>query len=841
MVIKQQYYTSTRFGVDSARTGYQVKAQSAAIPQSVLESLGKFIGYRIPTSLDPKLVDQHPVSLRYYCFDAQTALLICSQSNGPDEMGRPGNFFAHSLITGEDYFANPPLPIFYWQAGFWVSQDETEATELADLPQLDVTQATLEFAAIWDFLAQEGRQTWLEALLAAVVDYENSRRRIIIVDSADNVALWVTACCAALPHRYARYLSFATYYHDPIRSPFLITGTTADATNFTPDDFNNYFIIDASTQRISQSPPSGYVEYVLSQFQRDEYEKVLPAFFEDLAARTPGATQLPAQLDHYTNFWRAQQDPTFTQEDPKAMQAARTALADIVAHERPGTQNDLITIIRILEHHLTAENTAVVVEDYLQTLKVLHPQDTNPQERLPRAAYFLMALILEKQPQQAAAVLELLNQLYGETSVRETINQAEFLNVLVERLQSDDLEQQTILWSLLGDQFDFSAEPPTAFPLVLQKTFQAIDQHTDHDQNQPSSDVAQLLQHLNQPLTQYPDLVLDQAAEHARLTNDSRVLKWLYYDHVRPVAVPNRNQQWGYWAKYVDVAPDLYLFELEQDFKRLNNTEEAFRLAVMWGDSVDPEDKSFIFGDAVKAARALPFVDVAQLSRLLLAEEQTERLLPVDAYKDLLATALQGAELIEPNPEVLRLYERILSGPAPVELSPENEAILKGALALSRKELKDADVPALQQRFNRVGEKNYIAELRELLKTFFVAKGHPRSHYLMLYIVYNPRHRTLFWPLYWEYLEHLIVENKKVKAAAAILDLWFRYTENFSKKDRYMIQDFSLQLPAFLTALGEHKGYKKIAKELHDEIHGYEWRSIIEPHLPEGRKRRFGF
>ena len=174
------------------------------------------------------------------------------------------------------------------------------------------------------------------------------------------------------------------------------------------------------------------------------------------------------------------------------------------------------------------------------------------------------------------------------------------------------------------------------------------------------------------------------------------------------------------------------------------------------------------------------------------------------------------------------------------EAIAENEAILKGALALSRKELKDSDVAALQQRFNRVGEKNYTAELRELLKTFFVAKGHPRSHYLLLYIAYNRRHRSLFWPLYWEYLEHLIVENKKVKAAVLILDLWFNYTENYSKKDRYMIPDFALQLPAFLTALGEHKGYKKIAKELHEEIGNYKWSSIIESHLPGGRKRRFG-
>ena len=32
----------------------------------------------------------------------------------------------------------------------------------------------------------------------------------------------------------------------------------------------------------------------------------------------------------------------------------------------------------------------------------------------------------------------------------------------------------------------------------------------------------------------------------------------------------------------------------------------------------------------------------------------------------------------------------------------------------------------------------------------------------------------------------------------------------------------------------------KIAKELQDEVRNAEWYSIIEPHLPGGRKRRFG-
>jgi hypothetical protein len=110
----------------------------------------------------------------------------------------------------------------------------------------------------------------------------------------------------------------------------------------------------------------------------------------------------------------------------------------------------------------------------------------------------------------------------------------------------------------------------------------------------------------------------------------------------------------------------------------------------------------------------------------------------------------------------------------------------------------------------------------------------------MLHIAYNRKHRALFWPQYWQHLEELIAEKKKVKAAVAILGLWFKYSENFAKKDAYMIQDFALQLPNFLTALGEHKGYKKIAKELQDDVRTAEWYSIIEPHLPGGRKRRFG-
>src|SRR5437763_2699359 len=121
MVVLQHYYTSYQ-DKETGHVGFQVKAASLGISPSQETAIQGLISYRVPPECDVHDVSTHPVALRYLASDSQECILLCSQSCGPDVDGRPGNFFAHSLVTDLQHFRATP-PILYWQHPFWCKQD----------------------------------------------------------------------------------------------------------------------------------------------------------------------------------------------------------------------------------------------------------------------------------------------------------------------------------------------------------------------------------------------------------------------------------------------------------------------------------------------------------------------------------------------------------------------------------------------------------------------------------------------------------------------------------------------------------------------------------------------
>src|SRR5574340_1247560 len=107
MEVLQHYYTSF-VNRQAGSAGFPVKAMSRDIPPDTQAMITRLISYRIPPSLDEYNISQHPVALRYFYKSPEEAILLCSQSNGTDENGRPGNFFAHSLVMKPDYFTGMP-------------------------------------------------------------------------------------------------------------------------------------------------------------------------------------------------------------------------------------------------------------------------------------------------------------------------------------------------------------------------------------------------------------------------------------------------------------------------------------------------------------------------------------------------------------------------------------------------------------------------------------------------------------------------------------------------------------------------------------------------------------
>src|SRR6266567_6265472 len=140
MTVLQQYYTSF-VNKETGSAGFQIKAMSPGISSGAQSLIPRLIAYRIPPTLDERIIRSHPIALRYYYQSPQECILLCSQSSGNDENGRPGNFFAHILIMQPDIFTVVP-PILYWGSPFWQnSQNHKHISPMSEFnvdPSLDI-------------------------------------------------------------------------------------------------------------------------------------------------------------------------------------------------------------------------------------------------------------------------------------------------------------------------------------------------------------------------------------------------------------------------------------------------------------------------------------------------------------------------------------------------------------------------------------------------------------------------------------------------------------------------------------------------------------------------------
>jgi hypothetical protein len=292
----RQYYYTSYVHQQTGRAGFQVKAMSPDLTPELQETIARLIAYRVPPALDIQDIETHPVSLRYAYKGPDECILLCSQSCGRDEYGRPGNFFAHAVVLEQDLFTSIP-PVFFWKSAFWCRHDPIERTQIASLPMLPALdeEPALDLEDVWAFVAEEQRRTLLYKLLCGVVQSHRKQWRIVICDSDEHVALWVAAVSCLLPPAYRPLLTFATYHHDPHQSPFLITGADA-ARGVTVEDDASIFLLDAANGRTSAVEPSPYAELAVAAAQPDLYESLLLSLFTSTDADPDDAQYYPFPL-----------------------------------------------------------------------------------------------------------------------------------------------------------------------------------------------------------------------------------------------------------------------------------------------------------------------------------------------------------------------------------------------------------------------------------------------------------------------------------------------------------------------------------------------------------------
>ncbi|MDE3719917.1 GTPase-associated protein 1-related protein [Nocardiopsis sp. N85] len=204
MGFAQLYYTSCEQGL-SGYAGYQFNAATPGIDQGVLREVERFTVYEPPRSDPADRVEGHPVNLCYSPDLGGYPVVSRIVSCGPDPSGRPGNYFAHSLVG-----SGGPLPAELWDADFWVSSPVADPY----LPVLEVCGGPLDRART-DVWVRRRPPELVARLLAAVDGAVGGERPVVLVADSATVAHWVAALAHLLPPQRARGLAFATYSASP--------------------------------------------------------------------------------------------------------------------------------------------------------------------------------------------------------------------------------------------------------------------------------------------------------------------------------------------------------------------------------------------------------------------------------------------------------------------------------------------------------------------------------------------------------------------------------------------------------------------------------------------------
>jgi hypothetical protein len=840
MAIFQHYYTSCR-NPETARTGFQVKAATPGLPRRAEQVLHKLIDYRPPGNADPQAVESHPVSLRFYVPNPQEALLICAQSNGPDEFGRPGNFFAHSLVGPVEDFTDPLPPIFYWDSPFWISQDPTDQTLLPEIKGLaDAARVTFNYDAIWQFLTDE-RRAWLYGLLCAVLDYPASKRRIVIADTGEHTALWIAMLTMALPYQSRAGLSFATYHHDPYSVPFIVTGTTLDsAFRFTADDYRTYYVLDTQAGRASSAPDSDFARYVCDHFSADQYETVVLDLFMLLKRRAPGDSPDPARLDALTHFAMLQSRSGGLISPEQAAAATHAVIADVTARPSADGEDaaDLRAAWELLSADLLAHRDPALLPDFLAALERLHASDPAFAETCSRACAVFAALVAEGQPAAIHPLHSLLKSVYPAEALQAELANPRVLIPLIQRLQEDDLGQLQAFWESYGALLTYE-DDPTALAVIpaFTRTLAAADLVASRFEGDPlhvPREIELLLktclrtQKVINPVTR---LAQDYQLRHP----ESPVFGWVYYAWVEGAPLDRRTQM---RAIYSQTDPDIIIYELHRDLVRvLDRPGDLAATLVAWVNHLPKLDRAAITSEAMRFLWSREDANRAAIATSLLKYPPVLEALDGAWQVRLVEASSQTLNILSPDEETLALYQHLLAR-SDQALSSELKSLLQGVVSLAHGELHEGIVAPLNDRLRRVEAEAYRQHLVPFLARYFAAAEPSAAHHLMVAAGYVPAHREIFWAHYWEIFSIVLLTGDDLDTPTRALDFWFTDGYRLHRMHPYLLADFFLGLPGALDKLQADKAYHKIGRDFEALVRERPWAALLPTHFPDASRQR---
>jgi len=300
MAFKQLYYTSCEHGL-GGYSGYQFNAVTPGVSAAVMREVEDRTVYQPPSRPPGRLLaaasagpgapadpaDAYPVAFSYGTSEATGAVITAQVVfAGTDYSGRPGNYFAHALVTDtpeRDF--GPLLPVELWQAALWQRQPAADIT----LPELTgpPPRGAVDRADTQSFLDTPGTPDILPQLLTAVSKAMAGDRPVLLTsrDAADNI-WWIAAVSYLLGPDLARQLTFTTYSHRPAYTRYHLTGVLPES--LPPDAATSFQLFDLTTGQV----PDGGV-HPLAGILAGTGVMAAPGLWRQAAAFGPAPTPAP--------------------------------------------------------------------------------------------------------------------------------------------------------------------------------------------------------------------------------------------------------------------------------------------------------------------------------------------------------------------------------------------------------------------------------------------------------------------------------------------------------------------------------------------------------------------
>lgn len=842
MAMQQLYYTSCLKGV-SGNTGFQVKAVSPAMQPDAQVALNKILGYRIPPTLDVEDVSSHPIAFRYQYLNPEACLLLCSQSNGPDENGRPGNFFAHCVVTSPNDF-DILAPIMYWRHPFWKSTDSSDNLVIPTEPSFEL-EPSLEFETIWPFLAEDNRQEYLYRLLCAVLRYDEDMRRVVILDTSDNIALWIAATTFALPAAYRRFISFATYHHDPYGVPFLITGTTADSRfRFTSDEYISFFVLNASQNRVSEVKDSVYAQFVSRYMHPETYETKLIDFFEYCSDRLRASPErLAEQLDTVTNLYLAVREKSLPVHDPNTQASLRFLLskAEKQASLSEEYLDDLASTCSLCQEALLSAPNQDLMENHLRALRLLQRHDKSFCDRCGTELDFTVQLILQENEILLGQFFPVLQELFPSSTLVEVISQPPFLDSLVARLPQDRWKPYQLIWQHLGPAFRTDEQTITSFKPFVLATFELLDsmgtQVAITPMLKPAADA--ILSALDNATrgSDKQKVLLDGLIEWG-FSHPGPAFNWVYYLIVGRLSLDNREAFRSYITGHNRlIEPEMLIaLEIEDDVRSVS-LDRLLPLLETWLLHIEEWPLSQTKEVMTQAVNLIwPMVETSKqfsLSGELLASRLLDYL-DEPLVNTFVSTYFSRFQLGLLDSRVHDLVDRFVDHAA---LSSDQRAILEGSLAMTKGKFREQAVPEIRNWLSKLDHSQYKQEAQKLIVRFFSNKVTLDSHMEMLQATYNRQHQAEFWDIYWTNFKNMLLDKDNVSRAIDMLSFWFDEALPVFGDQPYLGPSFFMQLPSVLDELCQEKAFRPLAERLAKESAKLPWYVLLEPYLTISQKK----